>query len=99
MLQAVAGVAVVADEVRELPLGAHRLDDRLVPEHRAVGTIVTHQHPRRLALAHRVGETDACVLIAVAGLKDAQVGPEECGGRIAAHLHEGCVDEHDRAVR
>src|SRR6516162_10210974 len=97
MLQAVAGVAVIADEVRELPLGAHWLDGRLVPEHRAVRTVVTHQHPRWLPSAHRLGEADACLLIAVVGLKDAQVGTEKCRGRITAHLHERRIDVYDRA--
>src|SRR5215469_11312135 len=77
MLQAVAGVAVIADEMGELSLGAHGVDRRLVPEHRAVGAVVTHQHPRRLPLAHRLGESGACVLIAVSALKDAQIGAEK----------------------
>src|SRR5215813_13422057 len=98
MLHAVAGVAVIADEVRELSLAAHGLDGRLVPEHRAVRTVVTYQHPRRLPSAHRLGETGARLLVTVVALKDAQVGTEKCSGRIAAHLHERRVDEYDGAI-
>src|SRR5262245_59123460 len=98
MLHAVAGVAVIADEVRELPPAAHGLDGSLVPEHRAVRTVVAYQHPRRLPSTHRLGETGARLLVTVVTLKNAQVGTEKCGGRIAAHLHERRVDEHDRTV-
>src|SRR5215471_18755400 len=98
MLHAVAGVAVVADEVCELALAAHRLDGRLVPEHRAVRTVVAYQHPRRLPSTHRLGETGARLLVTVVTLKNAQVGTEKRGGRIAAHLHERRVHEHDRTV-
>src|SRR5205823_534936 len=64
---------VVADEMSELAGGAaHRLHHHLVPEERPVGTVVAHQHPRRLAPVERLAQARARLLVAVRALQDAQ---------------------------
>src|SRR5690348_1674293 len=98
LLQPLAGIAVVADEMSELALAVHRMDDRLVPEHGAVGTIVAHQYARAFTLAHCLGETRARFLVPVRALQDAQVRAEERGGGVAAHLYERLINEHHRTI-
>src|ERR1700733_5543887 len=82
----------------ELALGAHRLDDRLVPEQRPVGTVVAHQHAGGLAGAYCVGKPRAGFLVAVGALQNAQVVAEQRRRRIAAQLREGAVDEYHREI-
>src|SRR5215469_895425 len=84
--------------MRELPRGPHRMEDRLVPEHRAVGAVVAHQDARRLALAYGLGEPRARLLITIGSLQDTEVGAKERGGGVAAHLHERRVDKNYRTV-
>src|SRR5579862_371092 len=99
LLQAIARVAVIADEMGELPGGAYRLNDGFVPEHRAVRTVISQQHPGCLALADGLGEARPRFLVAVGALKDSQVVAEKRRGGVAAHLLEGGVHEDHRAVR
>src|SRR6185437_306120 len=77
---------------------ADRLDHALVPEQRAVGAVVAHQHARRFALADGVRHAGARFLVAVGTLQDAQVAAEQRRRRIAAHLSEGGIHEHHRTV-
>ena len=99
VLQALAGVAVVADEVSDASrCVAHRLDDDLVPELRAVRSIVADEHACRVASLERLAHPLTRLLIPVVALQDAQVGAQNRRDRIAAQLREGAVGIDHRAV-
>ena len=99
VLQALAGVAVVADEVSDASRCiAHRLDDCLVPEQRAVRAIVADEHASRFASLDRLAHALTRLLVSVVALEDAQVGAQNRRDRIAAELRERAVGIDHRAV-
>ena len=77
---------------------AHRLDDDLVPEQGAIRAVVANQDPCLLAALDRFAHALARLLVPVVALQDAQVGSEEGGDWIAAHLREGGVGVDDRVI-